>query len=144
MQAESSRFALLLFDQECQIVIPPRSPANVPEQIRTLSDGILHQFDFCLLRQLMWWAKSDAPCWDRVNLSAKIWGCHGIPGDNNEVTYHKWPVYSSSALFFLDLAGRIWSKLFSGFIQRWCNLLLISCYYHKHEKSFAMQCIKWR
>ena len=28
-------------------------------------------------------------------------------------------------------AGRIWSKLFSRFIQKWCNLLLISRYYHK-------------
>ena len=45
MQAESSKFASLLFDQGFQIVIPPRSPASVPEPIRTPSDGILHQYN---------------------------------------------------------------------------------------------------
>ena len=42
VQAESSKFESLLFDQGFQIVIPPRSPASVPEPIRTPSDGILH------------------------------------------------------------------------------------------------------
>ena len=42
VQVESSKFASLLFDQGFQIVIPPRSPASVPEPIRTPSDGILH------------------------------------------------------------------------------------------------------
>ena len=51
VQAESSKFASLLFDQGFQIVIPPRSPASVPEPIGTPSDGILHQSDCCLLRQ---------------------------------------------------------------------------------------------
>ena len=51
MQAESSKFAPLSFDQELQIVIPPRSPASVPEPIGMPSDGILHQSDCCLLHQ---------------------------------------------------------------------------------------------
>ena len=34
VQAESSKFASLLFDQGFQIVIPPRSPASVPEPYR--------------------------------------------------------------------------------------------------------------
>ena len=33
----------LPFDQGVQIVIPPRSPASVPELIRMPSDGILHR-----------------------------------------------------------------------------------------------------
>ena len=45
MQAESSKFASLLFDQGFQIVIPPRSPASVPEPIRAPSDGILHRYN---------------------------------------------------------------------------------------------------
>ena len=49
MQAESSKFALLLFDQSVQIVIPP----SVPELIGTQSDNILHQSDCCLLHQLV-------------------------------------------------------------------------------------------
>ena len=49
--AESSKFASLSFDQGFQIVIPPRSPASVPEPIGTPSDGILHRSDCCLLRQ---------------------------------------------------------------------------------------------
>ena len=40
MQAESSKFASLSFVHGFQIVIPPRSPASVPETIRTPSDGI--------------------------------------------------------------------------------------------------------
>ena len=52
VQAESSKFELLLFDQGFKIVIPPRSPASVPEPIGTPSDGILHQSNYCLLRQL--------------------------------------------------------------------------------------------
>ena len=51
-QVESSKFVLLSFDQGFQIVIPPRSPASVPELIGTPSDGILHRSDYCLLRQL--------------------------------------------------------------------------------------------
>ena len=51
VQAQSSKFASLLFDQGFQIVIPPRSPANVPGPIGTPSDGILHPSDCCLLRQ---------------------------------------------------------------------------------------------
>ena len=51
MQAESFKFASLSFDQGFQIVTPPRSPASIPEPIRTPSDGILHQSDCCLLRQ---------------------------------------------------------------------------------------------
>ena len=42
-------FASLLFDQGFQIVIPPRSPASVPEAIGTPSDSILHQCECCLL-----------------------------------------------------------------------------------------------
>ena len=41
----------LLFDQGVQIVIPPRSPASVPEPIGTPSHIILHLSDCCLLRQ---------------------------------------------------------------------------------------------
>ena len=50
-QAESSKFALLLFDQGFQIVIPPRIVANVPEPIRTPSDSILHWSICCLFHQ---------------------------------------------------------------------------------------------
>jgi hypothetical protein len=50
-RTESSKFASLSFDQGFHIVIPPRSPASVPEPIRTPSEGILHQSDCCLLRQ---------------------------------------------------------------------------------------------
>ena len=49
VQAESSIFASLSFDQGFQIVIPPRIVANVPEPIRTPSDAILHQSNSCLL-----------------------------------------------------------------------------------------------
>ena len=42
VQAESSKFASLSFDQGFQIVIPPRIVANVPEPIGTPSDNILH------------------------------------------------------------------------------------------------------
>ena len=42
VQAESSKFASLSFDQRFQIVIPPRIVSNVPEPIGTPSDGILH------------------------------------------------------------------------------------------------------
>ena len=42
MQAESSKFASLSFDQRFQIVIPPRIVANVPEPMGRPSDGILH------------------------------------------------------------------------------------------------------
>ena len=42
VQAESSKFASLLFDQGFQVVIPPRIVANVPEPIGTPSEGILH------------------------------------------------------------------------------------------------------
>ena len=53
VQAESSKFASLSFDQGFQIVIPPTSPASVPEPIGTPSDGILHRSrsDCCLLHQ---------------------------------------------------------------------------------------------
>ena len=33
----------LPFDQRVQTIIPPRSPASVPEPIGTSSDGILHR-----------------------------------------------------------------------------------------------------
>ena len=47
VQAESSKFELLLFDQGFKIVIPPRSPASVPEPIGTSSDCILNRSDCC-------------------------------------------------------------------------------------------------
>ena len=50
VQAESSKFASVLFDQGFQIIIPPRSSASVPEPIGTLSDDILHRSDCCYLR----------------------------------------------------------------------------------------------
>ena len=52
VQAESSKFALLSFDQGFLIIIPPRSPACVPKPIGMPYDSILHQSDCCLLRQL--------------------------------------------------------------------------------------------
>ena len=51
VQAESSKFASLLFDQGFQIVIPPRIVANVPEPIGMPSDSILHLSDCCLFWQ---------------------------------------------------------------------------------------------
>ena len=42
VQAESSKFASLLFDQRFQIDIPPRIVANVPELIGKPYDGNLH------------------------------------------------------------------------------------------------------
>ena len=42
VQAESSKFESLLFDQGFKIIIPPKIVANVPEPIGTSSDGILH------------------------------------------------------------------------------------------------------
>ena len=51
VQAESSKFASLSFDQRFQIVIPPRIVANVPEPIGTPSDGILHWSNCWLFRQ---------------------------------------------------------------------------------------------
>jgi hypothetical protein len=53
VQAQSSKFALLSFDQGFQIVIPPRSPASVPEPIGTPSDDILHQSDGDLARRFL-------------------------------------------------------------------------------------------
>ena len=52
-QTQPSKLHQLLFDQGVQIVIPPRSPASVPEPIGTPSDGILHQSDCCYLRQCL-------------------------------------------------------------------------------------------
>ena len=49
VQAESSKFASLLFDQGFHLVIPPRSPASVQEPIGTPSDCILHLSDCCLI-----------------------------------------------------------------------------------------------
>ena len=51
VQAESSKFATLLFDQGVQIVINPSAVFYVPEPIGTPSDSILHQSDCCLLCQ---------------------------------------------------------------------------------------------
>ena len=42
-QNRPSKSHQLPFDQGVQIVIPPRSPASVPEPIGTPSDGILHR-----------------------------------------------------------------------------------------------------
>ena len=42
-QNRPSKSHQLPFDQRVQIVIPPKSPASVPEHIETPSDGILHR-----------------------------------------------------------------------------------------------------
>ena len=42
VQAETSKFGSLSFDQGVQIVINPSSVVYVPEPIRTPSDSILH------------------------------------------------------------------------------------------------------
>ena len=51
VQAETSKFASLSFDQGVQIVINPSSVVYVPELIGTPSDNILHRSDCCLLCQ---------------------------------------------------------------------------------------------
>ena len=45
-QNRPSKLHQLPFDQGVQIVIPPRSPASVPELIGTPSDGILHRSEW--------------------------------------------------------------------------------------------------
>ena len=77
-----AKFASLLLDQGFQIVISPRSPANVPEPIGAPSDGILHWSDCCLLRQLIFCG--DAAVHYRIILHVGgclhyFWGYSAVP-----------------------------------------------------------------